>query len=325
MINRRLKRVLLAVSFAVATVAVLTVGLTVALTRVFDPHNYCDTGFSMLINCNLQQSSTSIFQGTPDPAFAAASRSTSTAPSSSPRTFKPGYSEVTSWAVADCPENSIAKRLLCAVSVAAPAKAASDDLATGLPRPKPWLITAAKKTPFTDSVHIETPLDLAVVLGFYRLELSKRGWTENDGAVVAPDRAVIAFTTTDGPALLRIIRQNDRTIADLLLHKPAAGDAGIQPKPGQVRLMLGNATDEEAVITINEQTINLAARAGRNLTDDLDDERKSPEIDLPPGKFKVNLKVASKAAQNREFEVAADETWGLLVGPAGVPLPLRLY
>ena len=31
------------------------------------------------------------------------------------------------------------------------------------------------------------------------------------------------------------------------------------------------------------------------------------------------------AAQNREFEFAADETWGLLAGPAGVPLPVRLY
>jgi hypothetical protein len=60
----------------------------------------------------------------------------------------------------------------------------------------------------------------------------------------------------------------------------------------------------------------LAARAG--LPD-------SPEIDLPPGKFKVTLKVASGAAEDREFEVAADETWGLLVGPAGVPLPVHLY
>jgi len=30
-------------------------------------------------------------------------------------------------------------------------------------------------------------------------------------------------------------------------------------------------------------------------------------------------------AQNREFEVAADETWGLAAGQAGVLLPLRLY
>jgi hypothetical protein len=51
----------------------------------------------------------------------------------------------------------------------------------------------------------------------------------------------------------------------------------------------------------------------------------SQEIDLAPGNYKVTLKVASGAAQNRELEVAADETWGLLVGPAGVPLPMHLF
>ena len=51
----------------------------------------------------------------------------------------------------------------------------------------------------------------------------------------------------------------------LSLRNPAAANAGILPRPGQVRLMLGNATDEGAIITINEQTIELAARAGRNL------------------------------------------------------------
>jgi len=139
---------------------------------------------------------------------------------------------------------------------------------------------------------------------------------------------VIAFTTSDGPALLRLTHQDDRTIADLSLRKPAAANAGLLPMPGQVRLRLGNTTDEEAVITINEQTIKLAARAGRNLTDDPETGRKSPdspEINLPPGKYQVTLKIASGAAQNREFEVVAGETWGLLVGPAGVPLPVHLY
>ena len=234
-----------------------------------------------------------------------------------------------------CPPDYIAKRLACvAASVAAPEQDASDDLeaelfdATGLPLPQRWVLTTAKNSPLIKAVHVETPLDLAAVLGFYRAELSKRGWTENDGAVVEPDRAVIAFTTTDGPALLRLSHQDDRTIADLSLRKPAAANAGILPRPGQVRLMLGNDTDEEAVITINEQTITLAARAGRHLTDTADAKRKSPDspqIDLPPGKYKVTLKMASGAAQNRELEVAAGETWGLLVGPAGVPLPVRLY
>ena len=50
-----------------------------------------------------------------------------------------------------------------------------------------------------------------------------------------------------------------------------------------------------------------------------------PEINLPPGKYNVSLKIASGAVQNREFEIAADETWGLLAGPAGIPLPIHLY
>jgi hypothetical protein len=49
----------------------------------------------------------------------------------------------------------------------------------------------------------------------------------------------------------------------------------------------------------------------------------SQEINLPPGKYKT-LKLASGAAQNREFDLAADETCGLLAGPADVPLTLHV-
>jgi hypothetical protein len=317
--NRRTKGILLAGCLALATAVVMVNVLPAALAKAMDPHRYCETGFSKLIDCTYHWSSRFIRQGTP--IF--------TTPSSSPPTFQPSYTDVTSWAVAQCPQNYIAERLFCAVaSDAAPAQAASDDLATGLPRPKPWLLTTAKNSRFIEAVHVETPLDLAATLRFYRAELSKRGWTENDGAVVAPDGAVIAFTTSDGPALLQLTHQDDRTIADLSLRKPAATNPGSLPRPGQVRLLLGNDTDEEAVITINEQTIKFAARAGSKLTEAAGTMRKSPdsqEIDLPPGKYKLTLKVASGAAQHREFAVAADETWGLLAGPAGVPLPLRLH
>ena len=302
--NRRTKGVLLVGSLAVATVVAAGGMLAGAFAKVVDPHNYCDTGFSRLTGCTYQWSSTST------------GRDTSIL-------TKPTSVDTTSWALAQCPQNVIAKRLLCASSNAAPVQAASDDLTTGLPRPKPWLVTTAKNSPFIKAVHVETPLDLTGVLGFYRVELSKRGWTENGGAVVEPDRALIAFTTADGPALLRLIHQDDRTIVDLSLRKPAAANAAILPKPGQVKLLLGNATDEEAAITINEQTIKLAAGAGRDLTG-----RKSSDsatIDLPPGKNNVTLKVANGAAQNREFEVATGETWGLLAGPAGVALPVQLY
>jgi hypothetical protein len=318
--DRRTKCILL-VGGLVALTAAATVGVVTAALTVMDPQHRCETGFSKLINCTSHWSSSTTRQGTPDPAFVT--------PSSPPPPFPLGYTytDVTSWAVADCPRNYIARRLLCAAaSDTAIAQAADDDSVTGLPRPKPWLVTTAKDTKFIKAFHLETPLDLAAVLRFYRLALSKRGWSENGGAVVEPDGAVIAFTTSDGPALLRLTRQDDRTIADLSLRKPVDPKGAILPTPGQARLLLGNATDDEAVITINEQTINLAARTklaeapatGRNSPD-------SQEINLPPGKYNVTLKVASGATQNQVFEVAADETWGLMAGPAGVPLPLHLY
>jgi hypothetical protein len=261
--------------------------------------------------------------------FATEPSQTSTTPSSAPPTFQPDTVDVTSWAVAQCPANHIARRLLCATpSAAAPVEAASNEFTTGLPRPKPWFLTTAKDTPFIKSFHIETPLTLAAVLGFYRAELAKRGWTETGGAVVGPDRAGIAFTTPDGPALLRLMHQDARTIADLSLRKPAPATAGILPRPGQVRLMLANSRDEDAIVTINGQTITLGAGAGDHLMDVPETVSKSPdhpEIDLPPGKYKVTVKLASGAAQSRELEVAADETWGLMVGPDGVPLPAQLY
>jgi hypothetical protein len=309
--KRRTLGVLLVASLAVAAVATVDVLSSVALTQVLGQQR-CEIGFrNLTIGCTFKSSRTI------------------TSTRSSPTTidqpgwhapFGSGSIDETSWDVTNhCPLGPIAKRLLCAAA----ATPASDDFelelseATGLPLPKGRVLTTEKNSPLIKSVHAEMPRDLASVLRFYRVELSKRGWTEKEGAVVEPDRAVNAFTTSDGPALLRLVHQDDRTIADLSLRKgDAVKKVDILPSAGQVKLMLGNTTDEEAVIAINERTIKLAARA--RLPD-------GPEIDLPPGKFKVTLKVPGSAVQKGEFEVGANETWGLLVGPAGVPLPVHVY
>lgn len=315
--KRRTKGALLIGGLFVAAGVASVVVLAEAVARTLDPQHHCETGFSTFVGCTYGWSSTSSGQSTP------------ILPVVSPQPFQPAYIDVTLWAVANCPQNAAGRRLLCATpTVASPAEIASDAFAKGLPLPKPWLVKTVKSSPFIEAVHVETPLALAAVLDFYRIELSKRGWTENGSAIVEPNRAVIAFTTTNGPAQLRLIRQEDRTIADLSLRKPATTNPVSLPEPGRARLLLGNATHEEAVITINERTMKFAADAGRDLTSEPRTQRKSqdsPEMNLPPGQYKASIKIASGTVQSREFEVAADETWGLLVGPAGVPLPVRLH
>lgn len=249
------------------------------------------------------------------------------------RTSGTNYLDQTWWAIRDrCSADTLGERLLCdAVAVLARATSRtfegkiSDE---GLPLPYGWSLMTAKNSPFIRSAHVETPHDLKAVLDFYRAALADRGWTEDDGAAVEPDMAVIGFTTADGPALLRLTHQDNKTIADLALRKRMVATAGLLPKPGKARLLVGNKTDDAADITVDELTIHLPAHAGEKLTysdhvaDGLPDNQK---IDLPPGKYRVTLKVEGRAAERRELEIAANETWGLLAGPNGAPLPMRLY
>lgn len=326
--HRRTKVALLVGSLAVVTAGVTYVVLSLSLFRALDRLQLCETGFSTFVSCTSRWSTTTTSRrSTPIPDTA--SIATGDTGSTTQDIRQPISVSVLSWSVAHCPRNEIARQLLCIVPAhGAPTQAASQDTVTGMPLPKPWYVRTVKSSPLIKSVHVETPLDLVATLRFYRVELNKRGWMEDDGAIVAPDRAVVAYTTTEGPAVLRLVRQNGTTIADLSQRLPAVGDAGIRPKPGQAKLMIGNATDEAAVMTVNEQTITLAARAGDGVASATDPASKLPDgqnIDLPPGRYKVALKIANGTAQNREFEIAADETWALMVGPAGVPLPVHLY
>ena len=206
---------------------------------------------------------------------------------------------------------------------AAPAPAAEQALEaeemSGFPVPKRHTLSEGEQTPFRRALKASVTADLAAVLAFYRRELGTRGWKEEtQGAVVKPDQAVIVFTSDNGPAVLKLGRKNGETSVDLALkNQAAAAKAGILPKPGQAKILFGNMIAAEAVVTINKQTVKVAAGVGAKKPD-------GPSLDLPPGKYRFSFKVAGKPAQDDEVVVGADETWGLLIGPGGA-LPLHAY
>ena len=168
-------------------------------------------------------------------------------------------------------------------------------------------------TPFRHELTASVPLALADVLGFYRRELGKRNWKEqSQGAVVTADKAVLAYTAPDGPAVLKLGRKDDATSISLVVKNPGAvAKAGIMPKPGQAKVLFGNINPAEAAITFNGKTLKIASGAGTKAPD-------GPSLDLPPGKYKYSIKLPGRPAQSDEVEIAADETWGLMIGPGGV-------
>ena len=176
------------------------------------------------------------------------------------------------------------------------------------------------ETPFRRELDASVPADINSVLAFYRGQLGKLGWKEiADRATVKPDQAQLAFSSPEGPAVLKLGRHDGETTINLAQKIPAAAaKADVAPRPGQAKLLLGNIGDSDASLTINKQTIKVAAGAGGPGV-------KGPMLELPPGKYQYSVKVAGGPAQNNEIEVAADDAWGLMLAPGGAALALHVY
>src|SRR5690606_27666949 len=117
------------------------------------------------------------------------------------------------------------------------------------------------------------------VLSFYRRELDARGGKEEaDGAVIEAERAVVRFVSPDGPALMTLDRKDGTTTISITArNSEAARKAGVLPTPGQAKLLFGNLTESEAVVTVHKKKIRIGAGVGAKNPD-------GPTIDLPPGK-----------------------------------------
>jgi hypothetical protein len=206
-------------------------------------------------------------------------------------------------------------------------EALEPDSESALPVPKLRSMTSigtgkmpGSDAPFRRELEASIPAELSIVLAFYRTELGKRGWQETEGAVVKPDQAQLAFASPDGPATLKLGRKNGETSVNLAQKYPAAAaKADVVPKPGQSKLMFGNIGKSEATVSINKQTIKVAAGAGGPQSP------RPPMIDLPPGKCQYALKIAGGPARNNQIEIGAGDTWGVMIGPGGDVLPLQMY
>ena len=206
-------------------------------------------------------------------------------------------------------------------AAAAPAPTA-EDLAVeetgGFPVPSNHTLAEAEGTPLRHTLTVETPLDLKSVLGFYRQELGKRGWKEGaTGAVVADDRATLAFTSPDGPAVLKLERKDDTTTVSLVVSSQAkAAQSGLLAKPGKVKAMFGNLLSAPVTFTINKQTVKVAPGVGAN-------GPGGPTLELPPGKYKVSMK-SGQLEVSDDVTVGADEIWGFMAGPGGL-MPMQIH
>lgn len=193
------------------------------------------------------------------------------------------------------------------------------DEAAGLPVPKQSMSKGSEKSMFRVSALADVEAPMEAVLGFYRRELGKRtDWKMQSEATNTSGSARLQFETPEGPALLTLTEKSGTTSAVLLVRKQKEAQAsGLMPKPGQVRILIGNILEKNAQISLAKKTIPVGAGKGSKAPD-------GPMLEIAPGTYDVTVKSPGMSARPEKITVGSDEIWGLMIGPGGI-LPLQMY
>ncbi len=204
-------------------------------------------------------------------------------------------------------------------------ESSGDDLVAddhdGLPFPVTINNRESSHSRYRKSATAVVTADLPSVIAFYRKELGMRGWKENrDTAKVTNNQTQLSFTGAEGSLVVQLERkQDDVTIKLAARDSNKAKAAGILPQPERGRLILGNASDREAVILINDKPYKVAAGLGAK------DPKEGTSLNVLPGRYTITIKKSGQADQTEDVRIAVDETWGVIVLPTGGYFADQLY
>jgi hypothetical protein len=95
--------------------------------------------------------------------------------------------------------------------------------------------------------------------------------------------------------------------------KDAASKSPLFPKPGQVKIGLGNINTKAADVVVNGKHVKVPGGAGAKAPD-------GPTLDVPPGQIKIEL----KGTDPQTIDAGPDQIWLVMVGPGGL-LPVQAY
>jgi hypothetical protein len=118
----------------------------------------------------------------------------------------------------------------------------------GYPIPADHSSSGSENTLFRRTITVSVSASVKSVVEFYRTELGKKGWKEQaDKAVIKDDAADMVFDSPDGAVAVKIAREGDVTNIGLTTHdQAAASKSPLFPKPGQIKVAIGNLTEKAA-------------------------------------------------------------------------------
>jgi hypothetical protein len=191
----------------------------------------------------------------------------------------------------------------------------------GLPVPEGYTGIQKEGSKFRSEIKTTVTAELDAVADFYRRELAATEWKENvRDALIGKQSAKLSFSGPKGSLTVQLKASGKETAITLASRDAAAAKAaGLLPSPGKGRIIIGNARDKAATVTVNKRDYQVAAGAGAK------DPKTGVSSEVAPGKYSVEIKLPGEQAQTENLTVGADETWGVMILPSGSPLAIQLY
>ena len=194
----------------------------------------------------------------------------------------------------------------------------------GLPIPEGHEGMQSEGSRFRKQANTKVDAELSRVVDFYRRELPSGAWGEwkenAADAKVEEQSARLAFSGPTGNLIVQLDGEDETVAVTLVLRDAqAAKAAGLLPASGKSRLLVGNATEQAAVITINKQEYKVTAGAGAQ------DPKTGLNWEVAPGNYTVEMKPPGKSVQSEKLQLGPDETWGVIIGETGSYLAVQLY
>jgi hypothetical protein len=204
---------------------------------------------------------------------------------------------------------------------APPAGGLVADSHDGLPIPEGFQGIQKEGSKFRSETKTTVPAELGAVVDFYRREMPAAGWKENAAdARVDKQAAKLSFNGPEGSLVVQLKASGKETAITLASRDASAAKAaGLLPTAGKGRMVIGNAGDQAATVTVNKRPYQVAAGAGAR------DPKTGINWEVAPGKYTVEIKLPSGSAETETVTIGAGETWGVMILPTGAPLAVQLY
>jgi len=184
----------------------------------------------------------------------------------------------------------------------------------GYPVPSDHTSVGSESSIFRKSVIVTVDGQVMDLVAFYQDQMPKKGFTSTEEHT-APDKAMLMYDTPNGPLTVTIVKEGDSSATATLSisDKAAASKSKLFPKPGQVKIGLGNINPSAVDVTVNGKKIKVPGGAGSKSPD-------GPTMDVAPGDITVEM----KGAPPEVLKTGPNQIWLVMVGPGGL-LPVQAY